>query len=518
MNMIEYFRRGVALNPARTMLIDGRNSLSYSEVSEMAERIAAGLQELGLGDDARVAVLSPNDARAFVAVIGIIRAGLVWTPVNVRNAAEANAAFLQVCGCSCILYHSSMAVQVEEIARRCPKICRFVCIDADGTSLHLSLSQLMSLTPRAAYQPVDDPDRVVIIGATGGTTGRPKAVPLTNAMWRAYVGAALACMPVRGPCSYLVAGPMTHGAGVNGLLLLSHGVTLVILEKPNPVAILDAIERHAITHLFTAPTMVNMLLECPALDTTDLSSLQSMVIAASPISPDRLRAAVERFGASVCQSFGQTEAPMFLTFLSNHDLTRAPDDATIDRFASCGRATDGNRVEIMDDAGRLLPPMERGEIVARGDLVFPGYYDDPIASAEASAFGWHHTGDVGFKDKNGFVYIVDRKKDMIVTGGLNVFSVEVEAVLLSHASVRECAVVGVPDPRWGEAIKAVVELKDGMSVTEQELQHWVRERLGGVSTPKSVEIWDDLPRSTNGKILKRAIRETFWMNTNRSVG
>ena len=238
---------------------------------------------------------------------------------------------------------------------------------------------------------------------------------------------------------------------------------------------------------------------------------------AAPIAPGKLKEAMEVFGPCLCQAYGQAEAPQLITFLSTADLLDAMREGKEGRFASCGRATLNMRVEIMDDEGLLLPPGQRGEIVARGNLVFPGYYQNAAATAEVSRFGWHHTGDIGYKDDEGFVYIIDRKKDMIITGGFNVFSNEVEQVILSHPAVQECAVVGVPDDKWGEAIKAVVELKPGLRCSEQEVMTLVREKLGSVHTPKSVEFWPEIPRSTNGKVLKKDVRQRYWKGRDRAV-
>lgn len=209
---------------------------------------------------------------------------------------------------------------------------------------------------------------------------------------------------------------------------------------------------------------------------------------------------------------------MFCTFLSTRDLLTDPAVDGPGRWASCGRATLGQRVEIMSDDGRILPAGERGEIVVRGDLVFPGYFKNPAATAEVSTHGWHHTGDVGHKDKDGFVYIVDRKKDMIVTGGFNVFSAEIEQVVGGHPAVEDCAVIGVPDPKWGEAVKAVVQLKPGCTLEPEELIALVRQELGAVHAPKSVDIVAQLPRSPNGKVLKRDVRQVYWAGSDRQVG
>ena len=184
---------------------------------------------------------------------------------------------------------------------------------------------------------------------------------------------------------------------------------------------------------------------------------------------------------------------------------------------SCGRPTVFTQVEIMDDDGRLLAPNERGEIVVRGTLVMKGYYRNPKATEEASRFGWHHTGDIGFKDDDGYFYIVDRKRDMIISGGFNIYPSEIEQVLWAHPSVQDCAVVGVPDEKWGEAVKAVIQMKEGTKATVEELAAFCRQRLGGMKTPKSFEIWDQLPRSPVGKVLKRTIRDRYWTGRDRNV-
>jgi acyl-CoA synthetase (AMP-forming)/AMP-acid ligase II len=315
---------------------------------------------------------------------------------------------------------------------------------------------------------------------------------------------------------HLVAAPMTHGAGVVGLMMMAEGASNVVLPSADALGILMAIERHQVTHFYIPPTVLYNMLAHPRVREFDYSSLRAIVLAAAPVAPAKFREAMEVFGPVMCQSFGQAEAPMFLTFLATRDLLEAPEGS--DRWSSCGRATLGQRIEIMDDEGRLLPPGSRGEIVARGDLVFGGYYENAAATEEVSKFGWHHTGDVGYKDESGFVYIVDRKKDMIVTGGFNVFSAEVEHVIAGHPAVEDCAVVGIPDEKWGEAVKAVIQLKPGAQAQGDEIVQLVKSKLGSVHAPKTVDFVASLPRSPNGKVLKREIRDKFWEGAQRRVG
>jgi acyl-CoA synthetase (AMP-forming)/AMP-acid ligase II len=219
----------------------------------------------------------------------------------------------------------------------------------------------------------------------------------------------------------------------------------------------------------------------------------------------------------MAQTYGQAECLMLCTFMSPREHLVIGDPKLERRLMSCGRPTIFTQVEIMDDDGKILGPEEKGEIVTRGNLVMKGYFNQPQATEEASRFGWHHTGDIGLKDADGFVYIVDRKRDMIISGGFNIYPSEIEQVIWAHPSVQDCAVIGVPDEKWGEAVKAVIELKQVHTVTENEMLVFCREKLGGMKTPKTIEFWPQLPRSPVGKVLKREIREKFWASQARRV-
>jgi len=505
MRLIDYFRRGMLSAPDRTAFVDsdGGRAYTYAEVNALAERIAAGLHAAGAAQ-ANMAVYSPNDPKAFCAMVGIFRAGGRWVPINMRNPVSVNAAFLRTTNCSVLFFHPSLNAQVKELRESVPSLRHLISLeDAAGAG-------------GGAPEPADDPARVETIFPTGGTTGLSKAALWTQRTWDSAIKAFWICLPTDRPAVHLVAAPMTHGAGVVALMMMAEGATNVVLPSANALGILDAIQRHKVTHFYIPPTVLYNLLAQPGVRDFDFSSLRAIVLAAAPVAPAKFKEAMDVFGPVMCQSFGQAEAPMFLTFLSTRDLLNSP--AGADRWSSCGRATIGQRIEIMDDEGRILSPGERGEIVARGDLVFGGYYENPQATAEVSKFGWHHTGDVGYKDAQGFVYIVDRKKDMIVTGGFNVFSAEVEHVIAGHPSVEDCAVLGVPDEKWGEAVKAVVQLKPGMKATEEEIRQLVKAQLGSVHTPKSIDFVESLPRSPNGKVLKRDLRDRFWEGIARRVG
>jgi acyl-CoA synthetase (AMP-forming)/AMP-acid ligase II len=252
-----------------------------------------------------------------------------------------------------------------------------------------------------------------------------------------------------------------------------------------------------------------MVLAHPSLDATDLSSLQCFWYGAAPMSATRLEEALHRIGPVMAQLFGQTEAPMMVSTLAPRDHFRPDGSVATERLSSAGRPSPLVTVAIMEPRGELLPTGERGEIVVRSSLVMPGYYKNPEATAVASAHGWHHTGDIGYLDEDGYLFIVDRAKDMIITGGFNVYSAEVEQALMQHPGVQDCAVVGQPDEKWGERVVAVVQAAAGHDLDPAEVVSFVKERLGSIKAPKVVHVWSDLPRSKVGKVLKTDIKSVL---------
>jgi acyl-CoA synthetase (AMP-forming)/AMP-acid ligase II len=340
---------------------------------------------------------------------------------------------------------------------------------------------------------------------------------MTHANVETMVSNFIASMPYDDPPVHLVVAPITHAAGLICLALMAYGATNVIMAMPNLDTILAYIEKFRVTTIFLPPTVIYMLLAHPKVRDYDYSSLKCFMYGAAPMSVDKLKEAIEVFGPVMAQGYGQTEAPITCTYLSARDHLVIGDPEKEKRLRSCGRPTLLTPVEIMDDRGNLLGPDLTGEIVVRGNLVMKGYYKNPEQTKEVSAFGWHHTGDIGYKDEEGYVYLVDRKKDMIISGGFNIYPSEVEQAIMAHPAVQECAVIGVPDDKWGEAVKAVIEVKPGMQVAESELIAFCKERIGSVKAPKSVEIWDALPRSAIGKVLKKEVRKKFWEGRTRLI-
>lgn len=503
MRLVDHLDKGASLDPHAPCLICDDEVATYAQVQELSSKIASALAADGVEPGDKVAILSANDPIAFTCVFGIARAGAVWCPINPRNEADENRELLELFDCSVLVFQASYAPLVDAIRSHLPLLRTLVCLDAEmdwATPWEDFLAKGIETVDR------DTDDELALIVGTGGTTGRPKAVMLTDTNIETMTAITLMSYPWKRHPVYLALAPLTHAAGVLCFPTLCHGGSIVIMRTPDIGEFLDHIERHRVTHTFLPPTLVYMMLDHPALEARDLSSLQCFWYGAAPMSATRLEEAITRIGPVMAQLFGQTEAPMMISTMSPRDHLRENGTIAIERLSSAGRAAPLVIVSIMAEDGTLRPQGERGEIVVRGSLVMRGYYRDPDATAEAAAHGWHHTGDIGFFDEDGFLHIVDRAKDMVITGGFNVYSAEVEQVLMDYPGVADCAVIGLPDERWGERVTAVLQPRVGTVVSPTEVRDFVRTRIGGVKTPKQIEVWDDLPRSTVGKVLKAEIR------------
>ncbi|WP_433372978.1 acyl-CoA synthetase [Actinoplanes sp. CA-142083] len=496
MRLVDYLDKGASLDPDAPCLTTEGDTRTYGEVQRLSVRIAAALAARGVVPGDRVAVLSGNDPTAFTCVFGISRAGAVWCPINPRNEAYENRELLDLFGCKALIYQAAFAPLVAKIRDELPALTTLVCLETDWDDFLTS------------DDPVDLPaaDDLAMIVGTGGTTGRPKGVELTGANLEAMTAITLMSYPWPDRPVYLALAPLTHAAGVLCFPVLAKGGEIVIMRKPDVAAFIANIEQHRVTHTFLPPTLIYMVLAHAALDATDLSSLRCFWYGAAPMSSKRLEEALLRIGPVMAQLFGQTEAPMMISTMAPGDHYLADGSIAVARLSSAGRPSPLVTVAIMGPEGELLPRGATGEIVARGSLVMRGYHRDPVATATASAHGWHHTGDIGYLDDDNYLFIVDRAKDMVITGGFNVYSTEVEQALMQHPAIQDCAVIGLPDDKWGERVTAILQLRDGATVDKEEIAAFVKTRIGSVKTPKQIEIWEDLPRSKVGKILKADIR------------
>jgi acyl-CoA synthetase (AMP-forming)/AMP-acid ligase II len=515
MSVFDLFVHGAERFPDRPFLTDAESSISYAEADRAILEFARALHASGLKPGDRVALLTANSAAAMVAILAIYRAGCVFVPLNASLSIEEHLSTIHDLDVAMLLFGASFEDAMSSSVARIGQ-CALICIDGEPT---VGISR-QALIARHALAPFSEParsgDEVCAIYPTGGSTGKPKRVMHTHLIWETMAASFLTALPVQALPTYLMMSPITHAAGTFALMLMPLGAHVIIHEGFDPKAILSAIEEDHVTHLFLPPTAIYKLLAYPFTAGRDFSSLHAFIYSAAPMSVEKLSECIAIFGPVMVQFWGQMEAPSFLTCLTAQDHVEALANGG-GRLASCGRETLFTRIGVMDDEGRLLAARARGELVVRGSLVMKGYYDNPDATTEASRFGWHHTGDLGFKDDAGYVHIVGRKSDMIISGGFNVYPVDVEQVLWSHPAVEECAVIGVPHDIWGEAVHAIVQLKPGETAESDELIAFCRQRLGGVRTPKCVDFRAELPRNAVGKIDKQQLRRPFWEGRPRSI-
>ena len=498
-----------------TMAVGGGRIHTFSEVADRVARLAGAFQSLGAREGDRIAILSLNSDRYSEYLLATPWAGAVVNPINIRWSAAEIAYSLADSDTRMLLIDDTFALLLPELRSQFRDLATVIhCGDGatpDGT---LSYEELV-----AANAPAPDAHRcgsdLAGVFYTGGTSGHPKGVMLThdNLMTSALGSLASGYFLTSGG-PLLHAAPMFHLADLGiWLAQVIRGGTHVFIPAFRPDWVLDAVQQHRISDLLLVPTMVQMFVDHPSLPDYDTSSLQSVMYGGSPISAALLERAAERLpSASFVQAYGMTELSPVATLLGPDEHH----DPVLRR--SGGRAAPHSEVRIVGEDDTELPRGEVGEIVVRGGHVMAGYWGKPEESSAALRDGWMHTGDAGYLDERGYVFVVDRIKDMIVSGGENVYSVEVENALARHPAVATCAVIGVPDDRWGERVHAVVVLAAGQQADQDELREFCKSLIGTYKVPRSFEVVDELPLSAAGKVLKRELRAKFWTGEDRSVG
>ncbi len=514
----EFLDRGVLVNPQGLAFTnhDNSHSLTYEDTEALTHQVAAALHRDGILAGEAVGIVSQNSVAMFPHVLGIGRAGCAWVQLSYRNSANDIGDVLSQVTCRFVFVAFEMRGVIPQLRAAAPGVERFVLFDSRGDFNEDGAPWLDTAGVRVAPLP---PDREGIgyYNGTGGTTGRSKVVALSHRALETMTLAFLAHMPDSSPV-HLVAAPLTHAAGCLVWPTLAVGGVNVIHAGVDAIQVLSSIERNRVTRLFLPPTAIYSLLAHPSVSSYDYSSLRHFLYAAAPMSAAKLRGAVAVFGPVMAQCYGQAEAPMLATFLSpqEHAEAVAPGGPE-QRLLSCGRPTVVAQIGVLDEEGTVCGDGVIGEIVIRSSLVMNEYVNNPEQNAAvAKANGWHATGDVGYIDVDGYVYIVDRTRDMIITGGFNVYPSEVEQIIWQHPAVNDCAVIGIPDDKWGEAVTAVIELKPGAYVEADEIIALCKEGLGSVKAPKTV-IFRALPRSSVGKVLKRSLRDEYWEGQGRKV-
>ena len=508
MRIVDFLDRGAYEYPNRDFCIDATGCVSYLEMQYWSKAIGAQLLALGVQQGTKVGCLSSNCNAVFAYVYGLNRVGAVWVPLNGLNSRQDNLTIIQDFDVDCVLYHPKYAEMID-VLQSSPenRVRHFIKMELRPEAVMRHQDGAIQDMSRLAF----NPGRLTSLFPTGGTTGRPKGVMLTELTWATKAANIAVALPVTSPPRHLVVAPLTHGAGSFAMSLTAQGATHFVHDGFKAEDVLAAISAYGVTHLFLPPTALYALLAHPDLPNHDYSSLKYFIYGAAPSSPQKIKEAMAVFGLVMTHGYGLTEAPGSMTFLLPSEHRAGA------RMRSCGRASILVELRIVSEKGDVKPHGDIGEIEVRGPLVMAGYYKNPDATTDAMHGDWLRTGDIGYMDAEGYLYIVDRSKELIITGGFNVYPAEVEQVILGFSGIQDCAVIGIPDAKWGEAVTLIVQPKPGHHVNTEELLVFCRDQLGSVKTPKSVHIKDNLPRSSVGKVLKRKLRDEFWQNTDRKI-
>lgn len=508
----ELWLRALRRFPDRVAIVAGGERITYAQLEGRIARTVAALKALGLKRGDALAQLAANRAEVLVVSCACNLMGVRATPLHPLGSEDDHVFVLEDAEIDVLVADElKFAARASALKARSPRLKHLVTYGPSDIAPHLAA--LAEGRPIAPLTLEAQPQDIVSINYTGGTTGRSKGVVHRS---RSLVATMLLCCTEWDwprDLRLLAATPVSHAAGAMFVPTLMRGGTYVVAPGFEPEDFLATIERERVTATFLVPTMLYVLLDHPKLKAFDTSSLEVIIYGAAPMSPTRLREATEHFGPVFVQLYGQTEAPQIVTTMrrADHDLSRP------ERLGSCGVPAAGIQVKLLDPDLNEVPLGETGEICVRGPLVMEGYWKRPEENAATLRGGWLHTGDMAKADADGFLYIVDRSKDMIVSGGFNVFPREVEDVLTMHPGVSAAAVIGVPDPKWGEAVKAVIVPRPGSNVTEEALIAWVREKKGSVYAPKSIDFAESLPVTALGKSDKKALRAKYWAGQARQV-
>jgi len=508
-----YPARAAGRYPERLALVEGERRRSYRELDEQATRLARALVRLGLAPGERVAVVQENRIEYVETTIAIARAAGALVPLLGALTGTEHAFMVRDAEARFVVALGSAAIpRAEEAAGRGAMVLALA--PGKGATNLSMLADDESSEPLAIDRP---PGSVAQILYTSGTTGHPKGVTHSYASVAAAMGAWATAFGL-GPADRLL-----------GQLALSHfggramdacwvaGAALVILPAADPKAMLGAIAEHRVTMILVIPTLLRMLLDHPDAAEADLSTLRAVVYAAAPAAPALVRRSLERLGPVLYTGFGQTEAYGLNTFMDPAGHVAAL-EAGGERLTSVGRECAAfAQVRICSEDGGDTPPGEVGEICVCAPWATPGFWKRPDLDRERLRGGWLRTGDLGRMDTQGYVFLADRKEDKIITGGFNVYPAEVEGTLSEHPAVAECAVFAIPDPKWGEAVRAAVTLRPGVAVEANELIAFCKQRLARFKVPKGIDILPELPKSGVGKILRRALREPWWKDQERGV-
>jgi len=499
-----------------TALSCGERRYTYGELGDKGRSLTSALQGLGVIKGTKVAFLMANCAEYVFCEYAVAKCGAIRVPLAVLLGNDDHIHMVELTGCEVLIYHEKLAERVLRMLPELGSVKHVICVSEAADAVppgHLHLQSLIESADHQ-YQPVEiASEDLAGIYFTGGTTGLPKGVTLSHRAWIYTFLSEMLEFDIGWNEVFVFTTPLTHAGGCFLLPVLLRRGNCVIVDQFTPQGLLQAIEGHRATMTLLVPTMIYLLLDHPQLRQYDLSSLKTILYGAAPIAPERLKQAIEVFGPVMAQFFGQTEAPMMISALPREDHIVEDPQRERQILASAGRPSLHTELRLLDDDGNQVADGESGEVVVRCANMMSGYYRNPEATASTIVDGWLHTGDVAWQDEEGYLYIVDRKKDMIISGGFNIYPREVEDVLFEYAGVKQAAVVGLPHEKWGEEAVAVVVLDNASDpLDKQALTDFIKLRKGSLMAPKHIEYWDEIPVTNLGKVDKKAIRKILARN------
>lgn len=513
---IRFLYRAMDVFARNIGIVCGERQYTYLQFGQRCERLASGLRKLGVQPGDRVAYLSFNTHQLLEGYYGVVMAGAVVMPINVRLSQGELQTVLNHSGARVLLFETDFAATVDALKAHCPSIEHYISLnDLHPVTTMTSGELIASGDPAAVDWTQVDENAIAELFYTSGSTGTPKGVALSHRSLYLHALYVASSLPRSENMVDLHTIPLFHANGWGRPQFSTFlGNKQVMVRRFEPATVLQLIAEHKATDMSLVPTMANALLACPELGQHDTSSLRLILLGGAASSPTLVERLEKAFGCTAASGYGLSEtSPVLTTALPKPGMVYASDEERHRRHSSTGWPVNGVEVRVVDPNGVDVPrdADTMGEIITRCDNVMDGYFREPEATAAVIRNGWFHTGDMAVWDEDGYIRIVDRKKEIIISGGENISSIEVEKAIYAHEAVMECAVVAAPDTKWGEVPAALVVCKDGMPLTAEELLHFLERRLGRFKLPRIIQFeTEPLPKTGTGKIRKNILRERFW--------